>query len=174
MGSGDTGSPPNPMLRADIDVEAEIGRLAGLNPCALRARWRDFYGSEAPVRMSSEIMLRAIAHRIQEQAFGGLSTSLRTKLRSAAKAVTKTGERKTDGRAHSPRVRRDRSVKPGTKFLREWNGRMIEVIAMADGRYLFEGEAHSSLSAVARKITGTRWSGPAFFGVGTKPGGRHS
>jgi hypothetical protein len=157
------------VLRPEIDVEAEIGGLAGLDLSALRARWRDLYGSEAPVRMSPELMLRAIAHRIQEKAFGGLSASLRVKLASAAAA----GNLKVSSGRRSSRLRRDRSVKPGTKFLLEWNGRMIEVIAMTDGRYLYEGEAYRSLSAIATKITGTRWSGPAFFGIGTKPGSRH-
>jgi hypothetical protein len=160
------------MPRHEIDVEAEIGALAGLDLSALRGRWRDLYGSEAPVHMSPELMLRAIAHRIQEKAFGGLSASLKAKLASAANAVARAGKR-GGGSVQPPRVCRDRLMKPGTKFLREWNGRMIEVIAMADGRYLYEGEAHRSLSAIARKITGTRWSGPTFFGIGTKTGGRH-
>jgi hypothetical protein len=157
------------VLRPESDVEAEIGGLAGLDLSALRTRWRDLYGSEAPVHMSPELMLRAIAHRIQEKAFGGLSASLRTKLASAAAS----SDLKGGSRRPSSRLQRDRSVKPGTKFLREWNGRMIEVIAMTDGRYLCEGEAFRSLSAIATKITGTRWSGPAFFGIGAKTGGRH-
>jgi hypothetical protein len=156
------------VLRPEIDVEAEVGGLADLDLSALRARWQDLHGSEAPVRMSPELMLRAIAHRIQEKAFGGLSASLRAKLASAS-----AGNLKVSSGRRSSRLRRDRSVKPGTKFLREWNGRMIEVIAMSDGRYLCEGEAYRSLSAIATKITGTRWSGPAFFGIRTKPGGCH-
>ena len=56
-------------------------------------------------------------------------------------------------------------MKPGTKFLREWNGRTHEVIAVADGGFLYRGIAYRSLSAIAREITGTRWSGPAFFGL---------
>jgi hypothetical protein len=154
-------------------VEAEIGALAGLDLPALRERWRDFYGSEAPVRMSPELMLRAIAHRIQEQAFGGLSASQMAKLISSANTIAKTGNRKRGAVGRPSRARRDQRVKPGTKFLRERNGRMIEVIAMADGRYIYEGEAYRSLSAIARRITGTQWSGPAFFGIGAEPGGRH-
>ena len=69
----------------------------------------------------------------------------------------------------------DRRTKPGTKFLREWNGRTHEVVAMADGGFLYRGIAYRSLSAIAREITGTRWSGPAFFGLdaGKGKGRRH-
>jgi hypothetical protein len=161
------------MPRSEIDVEAEIGALAGLDLSALRARWRELYGADPPVHMSPELILRAIAYRLQEEAFGGLSAALRAKLASAADAAAKGGRRKPGADARAYRVLRDQSVKPGTKFLREWNGRMIEVIAMADGRYLHEGEIHRSLSAIARKITGTQWSGPAFFGIGAKNGIRH-
>jgi len=189
--------------RSEADVEIEIGVLADLNLPALRERWRKLYGSEPPVRMSPELMLRAVAWRIQEEAFGGLSPSLKAKLSSLAnpprhaggtrsrKATTSApGDAASNANANAnanassgsdltptvvstlpSRIRRDRKVKPGTRFLREWNGRMIEVIAMADGRYLYGGEIYRSLSAIARAVTGTRWSGPAFFGIGTKPGG---
>jgi hypothetical protein len=121
------------MPRSEIDVEAEIGALAGLDLSTLRRHWRELYGAEAPVHMSLELMRRAIAYRIQEAAFGGLSASLKARLASAGNAA-KTGKRKSGADGRAPRGRRDQRVKPGTKFLREWNGRMIEVIAMADGR----------------------------------------
>jgi hypothetical protein len=151
------------MPRSEIDVEAEIGALAGLDLSTLQRRWREFYGAEPPVHMSLELMRRAIAYRIQEDAFGSLSVSMKAKLGK--------GKPGADGRAS--RVLRDQSVKPGTKFLREWNGRIIDVVAMANGRYLYEGEAYRSLSAIARRITGTRWSGPAFFGIGARTGSSH-
>ena len=138
----------------ETNIAVEIGSLAGLDLSGLRDRWRALHGSEPPPRMSRELLLRAIAYRIQENAFGGLSHAARAKLTSASAS----GDR-------SPRARADRIMKPGTKFLREWNGRTHEVIAMADGGFVYRGIAFRSLSAIAREITGTRWSGPAFFGL---------
>lgn len=60
-----------------------------------------------------------------------------------------------------------RSIKPGTRLLHEWQGRTHEVIADTDGQFIYAGEQYRSLSAIARQITGTRWSGPVFFGIGS-------
>jgi hypothetical protein len=159
------------MTKTDADVEVEIAALADLDLSALRRHWGRFYPSEAPERMSREVIIRAVAYRLQEEAFGGLSRRLRAKLF----ASNRVGQPESAGgdRARASRLRTDRSVKPGTRFIREWNGTTIEVIGMADGRYRYQGEAYRSLSAIARKITGTRWSGPAFFGLGPTAGGRH-
>jgi hypothetical protein len=145
----------------DHDLEVEIDALAGLDFFALKERWKTLYGSEPPVRMSRELMLRAVAYRIQELALGGLSRAAKARLTSSSAAAS-TGRQKP-GRASNRH-----SIKPGTKLIREWNGRMIEVIAMADGHYLHDGVAYRSLSVIAREITGTRWSGPAFFGLNGK------
>jgi hypothetical protein len=102
-------------------------------------------------------MIRAIAYRIQENRYGALSPATRMRLLSRSGAE----------RNKPIRARRDRSVKSGTRFLREWNGRTHEVSATADGRYAYGDSIYRSLSAIARKITGTRWSGPAFFGLNT-------
>ena len=147
---------------SDTDVAVEIGKLADLDLYALRDRWQAAYGSAAPRSMSRELMIRAIAYRIQEERFGGLSPATRAKLLARPTAETKRGP-----------VRKDRTMKPGTKFLREWNGRTHEVVAMADGQFLYQGIAYRSLSAIARQITGTRWSGPTFFGLNAnQKGGR--
>ena len=60
-----------------------------------------------------------------------------------------------------------RSIKPGTRLLRTWQGQTHEVIAESTGQFLYRGETYRSLSAIARAITGTRWSGPTFFGIAT-------
>lgn len=70
------------------------------------------------------------------------------------------------GRRPSPRPVR-RSIKPGTRLLREWQGQTHEVIAESTGRFLYRRETYRSLSAIARAITGTRWSRPTFFGIAT-------
>lgn len=141
------------------DIAVEIGELSGLDLTALRDRWRSVYGSDPPVRMSRELMIQAIAYRLQEVAHGGLSRAARQKLAAAGKEA---GTDRVRVPAKAP-VRR--SIKPGTRFLREWQGRSHEVIAMPDGRFSYRSRTFQSLSAIAREITGTRWSGPAFFGL---------
>ncbi len=139
-------------------MAVEIGRLAGLDLFALRERWRTHYGSEPLQRMSRELMMRAVAYRMQENAFGGLSRTAKARLTAAAEEGGRSGGKVS-------RVRTDRTTKPGTKFLREWNGRTHEVMALADGGFVYRGTVYRSLSAIAREITGTRWSGPVFFGL---------
>ena len=55
-------------------------------------------------------------------------------------------------------------MKPGTRLVREWNGRTYHVEVVADG-FVWNGRTHRSLSAIAREITGAQWSGPRFFGL---------
>jgi hypothetical protein len=142
-------------------IQEEIGGLADLDLVSLRSRWLGLYGSETPARMSRELVIQAIAYRLQENAFGGLSSSTRARITCARGAK----------RLEPTRI--DRSVKAGTRFIREWQGRTVEVIADGSGGYLCRGCTYRSLSAIARKITGTRWSGPAFLGLTAARGSNH-
>lgn len=135
----------------------EIGGLAALDLPTLRKRWRELYRSDAPVRMSRELLIQAIAFRVQEDAHGGLSRASRMKL-AAALNGTGMGRKSASGKTLH-------WIKPGTRFLREWQGQTYEVTATANGRFLYRGASYRSLSEIARQITGTRWSGPAFFGL---------
>ncbi|MBA3520451.1 MAG: DUF2924 domain-containing protein [Rhizobiales bacterium] len=143
----------------------EIGGLADLDLPALRQRWRELYASEPPVRMSRELMIQAIAYRIQENIYGGLSHAARMKLVAAREAAAG---------ASSSRAKTQHQVKPGTRFLREWQGHSYEVTATSDGGFLYRGRTCRSLSQIAREITGTRWSGPAFFGLKARAGNGHA
>ena len=149
----------------NFDASLEIGGLADLDLPALRQHWREHYGSEPPVHMSRELMVQAIAYRIQENMFGGLSRAARLKLAAAAGSAGSAGARNS---------RRDTQhrIKPGPRFLREWQGDTYEVIAAADGRFFFRDRTYGSLSEIARLITGARWSGPAFFGLKQQAGKR--
>jgi hypothetical protein len=106
-------------------------------------------------------MIRAVAYRMQEQALGGLCPATRRRLARAAKE-------RADGRAPSAPPS---AIKPGTRLLREWQGVTHEVIMLEDG-VRYRGETWRSLSAVAREITGVRWSGPLFFGLKARNHGR--
>lgn len=146
---------------SDPDLIKEIGMLADLDVTQLRTRWIGLCQSQPPLRISRELLIQAIAYRLQVNAHGGLTSPERAKL---------PGKSDT---ARSVPARVERTIRPGTRFLREWQGRTIEVIATGDGRFLHRGESHASLSAIARKVTGTRWSGPAFFGIGPGKGSQH-
>ena len=138
-----------------------LAALPGLPLDVLKERWTALYGAPPPSRLGRALMVRALAHRLQEQALGGLAPATRRRLARAADEIG-------SGRAPSapPAV-----AKPGTRLLREWQGITHEVIVLEDG-VRYRGESWASLSAVAREITGTRWSGPLFFGLKGRGNGR--
>ena len=150
--------PGNP---ADETLAADLAALRKLSRGELKGRWEDLYGSACPARMSRVLLLRALAYRMQERALGGLDRVTRRRLTRAAEDLAA-------GRPHAPPTPK---VKPGTRLLRAWMGVVHEVIVLEKG-VQYRGEAWPSLSAVAREITGTRWSGPRFFGLKGATGGR--
>jgi len=144
---------------ADRALAEELAALPNMPLDHLKRRWRDFYGSSPPSRLGRALMIRAIAYRLQEQTFGGLRPVTRRQLARAAEEL---------GAGRVPSVP-PATIKPGTRLLREWQGVTHEVIVLEDA-VQYRGETWASLSAVAREITGTRWSGPLFFGLkGRKP-----
>lgn len=148
------------MTRASevVDAERLARELAGLphlDRWELLERWRVLYGTAPPSHISRPILVRAIAYRMQEQVFGGLKPATRRLLQRVAEEI-RAGKPITS--VQSP------TLKPGTRLLREWNRTTHEVIVLEDG-VLFRGKHHRSLSEVARLITGSRWSGPRFFGL---------
>ena len=136
----------------------EIERLRKATPSDLKERWRTLYGSEPPGRISRDLLVRALAYRIQEQALGGLKPSTR---RLLAKVAADASARRPILLAPEP------DLKPGTVLLREWHGTRHQVIFREDGIVL-NGKTYKSLSQVAYRITGTKWSGPRFFGLNAK------
>jgi len=132
--------------------------LAGLSLADLRLEWRRRYRAEPP-RLSRDIMIRAIAYRLQEIAHGGPSKVTQRRL------MTLAAEFETGGRiAPPPRPR----VKPGSRFVREWHGRTHTVCVTDDG-FEFQGKTYRSLTKIALDITGAQWSGPRFFGLTKTP-----
>jgi len=99
--------------------------------------------------------VRALAYRIQEKALGGLKPSTR---RLLAKVAADVSARRPIQGAPEP------SLKPGSVLLREWHGTQHQVIVREDG-IVFRGKRYKSLSEIAYRITGTKWSGPRFFGL---------
>ena len=140
-------------------VCAEVAALAPLSVKDLKAHWRDIYDTEPPSRISRELLTRAIAYRLQESEFGGLDRKTRRLL-----------ERVADDLSHdAKRGAPTRKAVPGTLLIREWRGKAHQVTVLSDG-VSFRGKRYGSLSAVACLITGTRWSGPLFFGLKSPAG----
>jgi hypothetical protein len=146
------------MSRATQDATAcqeALARLPKLDLGALRQQWRVLYKAEASPHLSRELLLRAVAYRMQELALGGLRPPRQRQLRQFAQQLNESQE---------GRIRRRPELKPGTRLVREWQGRTYEVLVLDDG-LSWQGTSYRSLSALARKITGTAWSGPLFFGL---------
>jgi hypothetical protein len=143
----------------DVTVCREaLARLPVLELSELRQQWRALYNSDASRHLSRELLLRAVAYRMQEVVLGGLRPDRQRQLKQIAQQFNQPGEI----------VRRARlELKSGTRLVREWRGRAYEVLVLDDG-FSWQGTHYPSLSAVARKITGTPWSGPLFFGLKQK------
>lgn len=123
----------------------------------VKARWEEIFISPPPPYLSMAFMEKALAHEQQCRRHGGLSAATR-----------KTLTRVAGGQPVAEASRG--SLKPGAHLVREWNGRTYQVEVMETG-YCLDGRSWRSLSAIARHITGTNWSGPRFFGLNGRAGG---
>jgi hypothetical protein len=138
-------------------LTAGLESLASLNLHQLREEWSKYYRSETPAAMSPELLQRAIGYKMQEEVLGGLNR--RTQLRLSSL-------RSTSGkRMGSAAERASPALKPGTKLLREWQGKVHEVLALDDGQFAYAGKTYRSLTVIARQITKVHQSGPKFFGL---------
>jgi len=137
------------------DVATELAALESMDRPALQAQWRERFGTPPPKKSRRDFLKRAIAYRIQENAYGGLRPATKKRLRNIA-AELRAGK--------TPKLKRRRGLAPGTRLVREWNGDTHVVDVTEDG-YAFRGKRFDSLSAIAREITGAHWSGPRFFGL---------
>jgi hypothetical protein len=140
-------------------IQKKLAELEALDTSGLRRLWTKVFGEPAPTSMRRDLLLRALAYHVQEQELGGLRPAVRRRLARNAQELG-LGQTPT---ASPPRV------KSGTRLLREWQGVMHEVIVLEEG-VRYRDRTWRSLSAVAREITGARWSGPLFFGLkGRRP-----
>jgi hypothetical protein len=141
-----------------LDREAlasEIASLSKLGSDELRERWKAMLGKAPSRDIRRSFLTRAIAYRLQEKAFGGLKPSTQRLLAEFA-------DDRTNGSASA--VTPSSIVRPGAVLVREWRGISHQVSVLERG-FCFRGKRYRSLSEVAREITGTRWSGPLFFGL---------
>lgn len=136
-------------------LEAEIRRLPDLSLADLRDRWKTVFGNPAPLSLRRKFLARAVAYQMQVQAYGGLSSSTKRRLREIADAVR---------RGNPDAAGITRQIRPGTQMIRQWRDKTHIVTAIAGG-FEWNGQTYKSLSAVAKDITGTNWNGYAFFGI---------
>jgi hypothetical protein len=133
----------------------EIARLHWLDVKQLKMRWRRVYASEAPSGFKRDLLMRAVAYRVQERALGGLNSATRRQFQRIA----------ADAQARRPlKLAPVRKLEPGAVLIREWGGLKHQVVVQEHG-FSYGGQHYRSLSEVARLITGSRWSGPLFFGL---------
>ncbi|WBX86317.1 DUF2924 domain-containing protein [Sphingosinicella microcystinivorans] len=131
-------------------VEEELAALATMSSVQLRERWVEVTGAVVP-KVSPALLRLALAYALQEKTYGGLSRRTSQRLAQLAGGKTRTSD-----------------AKPGMRLVREWNGTLYVVTIGEDGAIRWNDRNWKSLSEVARAITGTRWSGPAFFGLKRK------
>ena len=136
-------------------LKRELASLASFNRGQLQNLWRRLYGSEPPVQISRQLLAQAVAHRLQVKAMGSLNFSTRRALERATEEIGSKGPRTS---AKGP------GMGKGLILVREWRGETHQVTALDEG-ILYRDKRYRSLSEVAREITGTRWSGPRFFGL---------
>ena len=132
------------------DLPGELHEIASLERSDCEASWRKAFKALPPKHLTTQFMRRVLAHDLQCRKLGGHTAVCRRLLRAAlnSRGSSKSGP----------------VVGEGAVLVREWNGRTYRVEVTADG-YVLEGRSYTSLSAVARHITGAKWSGPRFFGL---------
>jgi hypothetical protein len=142
----------------DPCVEDELDRLATMPIAQLRVRYQEVFRTEPPKAFGPDLLRRSIAHRIQENAYGGLSRLAQRLLDQMMKACAAKPNRD---------IVLPRRIKPGSVLVREWKGKSHRVMVLAEG-FAYDGKTYSNLSEIAVLITGTRWNGPRFFGLRSK------
>ena len=150
---------PCAVVSVTASIEAEIARLLDRSTQELRLAWRDLYRTGPPLGLSRDLLIRPLAHELQERAHGGASAPLRRRLQTLARASEKGALSVDPGIV---------LIKAGTTLVRQWRGHTHTVLVDKDG-FEHEGQRYRSLTIIAERITGAHWSGPRFFGL-TKRG----
>jgi len=137
-----------------------VASLVAMDASELRALWREYFGGESPRRFSCNLLLRVLAYKVQATEQGGLPPSAKREL---ARLHTSLNANLPIVDANSC-LASAKSLKPGSRLIREWKGTTHEVQVLDRG-FLWQGRRCRSLTEIATRITGTRYSGPRFFGL---------
>ncbi|RXF72852.1 DUF2924 domain-containing protein [Hansschlegelia zhihuaiae] len=128
--------------------------LEHLDASGLRQEWRRLFRTDPP-QLSRDLVLRALAYRLQEREQGGLSKATLRRIAAQARELRAGVFEQPESSAR---------IRPGARLVREWRGRTHTVTAINDG-FEYDGKVYGSLTPIARTITGANWSGPRFFGL---------
>ena len=150
----------------NASVLKRVTALPGMSLADLKAMWKDLY-DQAPPTHGKPYLVKRLAYRIQELAFGGLTESTEKRLDVLAQGKE---DPKTNSAGGEKRQKANTPA-PGARLVREWKGKEYVVMVMENG-FEYQGRKFRSLSAVAKEITGTHWSGPVFFGLKKSGGGK--
>ena len=139
----------------DFHVIKQVMALQNMKSAELEAMWNKYF-DHPPEVASRQHMTAKIAYKIQELVYGGVDSETEEKIKACAKKIQTPLDPKKKARKFSPMI--------GTKITKEYHGKMHEVLVVKDG-FAYNNEIYNSLSAIATKISGTRWNGLKFFGV---------
>ena len=156
----------NPAVADRASLDTEIARLRGLGVGELRARWHTAFRRRAPPHLPRHLLFHILAYRLQADRLGELDNDSRRLLDRIGSGSAERIDRLVAD-FNRPRT----EFRPGTLLTREWDGHLQQVMVLADG-FAWNGKTYRSLSKVAFAMTGTRWSGPRFFGLDQPPSER--
>ena len=133
---------------AALNLDAELARIATLTMDQLRGKWRERIGLDPPPALSKDLIARVLSHQLQEKVVGGIPPRIRKAMVALDQGDSLPLQR----------------IKVGSVLVREYEGKLHEAYVVPDG-FSWQGKIYASLSTIARKITGTKWNGPRFFGL---------
>lgn len=142
-------------VNEDLSVIKQVMALQDMKSSELETIWSKFF-DHPPEVSSRQHMIAKLAYKIQELAYGGVDDETENKIKACARKIQTPKDQKKKTRKFSPMI--------GTKITKEYRGRVYEVLVVKDG-FAYNDEIYTSLSAIARKISGTRWNGLTFFGI---------
>jgi len=137
-------------------IAQRLTTLPQLGKAELCELWEQLFDANPPPQIRRRLMIPILAYRLQEQALGSLTTASRKRLRQLAQAF--------ETNSQPAALPASRGLKSGTRLVRQW-GDQVHLVNVETRGYEYQGARYQSLSEIARLITGTRWSGPLFFGI---------
>ena len=137
-------------------LEAQIAEIEQWDRAICLEAWTKLAGMPPAARLSTRFLKRALIFERQCKDLGGHSAAVKRSLKANAVGV--------DAGVARPAA----ALASGTQLVREWNGRIYRVNVCQSG-FEMDGRHFTSLSAVAKQITGAQWSGPRFFGLKGSP-----
>ena len=148
-----------PTSKHVAEIDCQIAELLNRSTQELRLAWRELHRTGPPQGLSRDLLIRAIAHQLQERAAGGANRALRRRLQTLG------GEFAKNSKSFDPGL----VPKVGATLVRQWRGHAHTVLVRDDG-FEYEGQRYRSLTVIAERITGAHWSGPRFFGLTKRTG----